>query len=83
MGNSSSQNDDNNSSSKGNNLIAWRMNPNLIPMFKDLSNQAYEAHLIHEPKLTSLAKFSLFFFAEMWLQQKVAQARQEEQKQQT
>ena len=52
-------------------------------MFQDLANQAYEAHLIKSPKLISLAKFSLFFFAEIWLQQKVAQARQEKQKQQT
>jgi hypothetical protein len=49
-----------------------------MPMFKDLAQQAYEAHLIKAPKLTSLAKFSLSFFAEMWLQQKAAQARSEQ-----
>ena len=59
-------------------LIAWR-SPHLIPMFKDLALQAYEAHLIKQPKLTSLAKFSLLFFAEMWLQQKAAQARYEQE----
>jgi hypothetical protein len=46
-------------------------------MFKDLAQQAYKAHLIKQPKLTSLAKFSMLFFAEMWLQQKAAQARYE------
>lgn len=46
-------------------LIAWRLKSSLLPMFKDLTQQAYEAHLIREPKLISLAKFSLSFFAEM------------------
>jgi hypothetical protein len=60
-------------------LIAWRLSPHLVPMFKDLAHQAYEAHLIKQPKLTSLAKFSLSFFAEMWLQQKAAQARYDQE----
>jgi hypothetical protein len=47
-------------------------------MFEDLTKQAYEAKLIREPKLTSLAKFSLKFFAEMWLQQKAARERYEQ-----
>jgi hypothetical protein len=60
-------------------LIAWRLKPSLLPMFKDLTQQAYEARLIREPKLTSLAKISLSFFAEMWLQQKAAQEQYEKQ----
>jgi hypothetical protein len=48
-------------------------------MFQDLARQAYDAHLIKAPKLINLAKFSLSFFAEMWLQQKAAQARYEKQ----
>jgi thiaminase len=52
---------------------------NTTPMFKDLANQAYEAHLIRQPKLTSLAKFSISFFAEMWLQQQAAKERYEKQ----
>jgi hypothetical protein len=51
-----------------------RLKPSLLPMFKDLTQQAYEAHLIRQPRLVNLAKFSLSFFAEMWLQQKAAQA---------
>jgi hypothetical protein len=44
-------------------------------MFQDLANQAYEAHLIKQPKLISLVKFSPSFFAEMRIQQKADQAR--------
>jgi hypothetical protein len=44
-------------------------------MFQDLANQAYEAHLIKQPKLISLVKFSLSFFAEMRILQKADQAR--------
>ena len=75
MENSSNDNQD----TRRETLIAWRLKPSLLPMFKDLTQQAYEAHLIREPKLTSLAKFSLYFFAEMWLQQKAAQERYEKQ----
>jgi hypothetical protein len=60
-------------------LIAWRLSPHLVPMFQDLANQAYDGHLIKQPKLISLAKFSLSFFAEMWLQQKAVQERYEKQ----
>jgi hypothetical protein len=63
---------------KAKTLIAWRLNRKLIPMFNDLAQQAYDAHLIKEPKLTALAKFSKFF-AEMWLQQKIAHSRHWEQ----
>jgi hypothetical protein len=48
-------------------------------MFQDLASQAYDTHLIKQPKLISLAKFSLSFFAEMWLQQKAVQERYEKQ----
>jgi hypothetical protein len=75
--NSSIPNDYNKSTSNKYNskVVAWRIKTALMPMFQDLANQAYEAHLIRQPKLTALAKFSLKFFAEMWLQQKAAQAR--------
>jgi hypothetical protein len=61
------------------NVIAWRLSPNLIPMFEELAQQAHQAHLIKKPSIISLAKFSLKFFAEMWLQQKAAQARYEQE----
>jgi hypothetical protein len=56
-------------------LIAWRLSPRLLPIFKELVQEAYEARLIRQPKLIDLAKFSLSFFAEMWIQQKAAKAR--------
>jgi hypothetical protein len=49
-----------------------------MPMFQNLANQEYDAHLIKQPKLISLAKLSLSFFAEMWLQHKAAQERYEQ-----
>ena len=75
----SSRPQQNNDDLRKESLIAWRLSLHLVPMFKDLAQQAYEAHLIKQPKLTSLAKFSLSFFAEMWLQQKAAQARYEQE----
>jgi hypothetical protein len=75
----SSRPQQNNDDLRKQSLIAWRLSPHLVPMFKDLAQQAYAAHLIKQPKLTSLAKFSLSFFAEMWLQQKAAQARYEQE----
>jgi len=57
-------------------LIAWRLKPSLLPMFKDPTQQGYEAHLIRQPRLVDLAKFSLSFFAEIWLQQKAARSSQ-------
>jgi hypothetical protein len=70
---------DNNKKKENENVIAWRLSPRLVPMFKDLAEQAYEAHLIKTPKLLNLAKFSLYFFAEMWLQQNIAQSRHQGQ----
>jgi hypothetical protein len=45
--------DNENENQKVKTLIAWRLNPKLIPMFNDLAKQAYEAHLIRQPKITS------------------------------
>jgi hypothetical protein len=39
-------------------LVAWRPSPRLLPMFKDIAQHAYEAHLIKALKLTRLAKVS-------------------------
>jgi hypothetical protein len=57
----SSRPQQNNDDLRKQSLIAWRLSPHLVPMFKDLAQQAYAAHLIKQPKLTSLAKFSLIF----------------------
>jgi hypothetical protein len=64
---------------KNKNVIAWRLNPKLVPTFEDLAQQAFQAHLIPRPNIITLAKFSLNFFAEMWLQQKIAHSRHREQ----
>jgi hypothetical protein len=48
-------------------------------MFEDLTQKAYDAKLIPRPTTLALSKFSLKFFAEMWLQQKAAQTRFEQE----
>jgi hypothetical protein len=55
------------------------MPPHLMPVFKELAQEAYEAYLIRQSNLAHLAKFSLSFFAEMWLQQELAHSRHREQ----
>jgi hypothetical protein len=53
-------------STKKNNIIAFRLPPKVIPICEDLAKQA---GLIRDSGLNTLAKFSMLFFAEIWLQQ--------------
>ena len=65
-----------NKKNKHQHVIGYRLSPKIVPMFEEIALQAFEAHLIHEPKLTELAKFSLSYFAEVWLRHRQAQAEQ-------
>jgi hypothetical protein len=50
-------------------LIAFRLNSKVAPTFEDLAIQAHQAGLIKHADVNRLAKFSLNFFAEIWLRQ--------------
>lgn len=66
---------DSTSIKKKNNVIAFRLRPKVIPIFEDLAIQAKQAGLIRDSNLNALAKFSISFFAEIWLQQQAKIAR--------
>ena len=62
-------------STKKNNIIAFRLPPKVKPIYEDLAIQAKQAGLIRDSGLNTLAKFSMSFFAEIWLQQQAKIAR--------
>ena len=62
-------------STKKNNIIAFRLPPKVISIYEDLAIQAKQAGLIRDSGLNTLAKFSMLFFAEIWLQQQANIAR--------
>jgi hypothetical protein len=61
------------------NVIAYRLSPKLVPMFEELAKEAFDAKLIPRPTILALSRFSLRFFAEIWIQQKAARARYEQE----
>jgi hypothetical protein len=60
-------------------VVAFRIGEKVIPTFEDLAIQAKQAGLIREANLSALAKFSLNFFAEIWLQQQANAKRMQQQ----
>jgi hypothetical protein len=60
-------------------VVAFRIGEKVIPTFEDLAIQAKQAGLIREANLSALAKFSMNFFAEIWLQQQANIKRMEHQ----
>jgi hypothetical protein len=63
------------STKKKSNIIAFRLSPKVIPTYEDLAIQAKQVGLIRDSNLNTLAKFSMSFFAEIWLRQQANIAR--------
>ena len=52
-----------------NNLVAYRVPPNVLPIYQDIAKALYVQGTIKRPDITSLSKLSLNWFASAYIQQ--------------
>jgi hypothetical protein len=57
--------------------VTYQLPVNIIPVYEDISKQAYQVGYIRRPDITALAKYALNWFASAWVQQQQMLARQQ------